>query len=321
MYFYGRTQCATCRICKIILRHMTNEAAYCFGIDLGGTKIEGVIVHPSSPSVPLHRLRIPTEANQGYEHIIRNIKKMCELLCQSSSLPLPPKIGIGTPGTLDPATQVMKCSNTTCFNGRPLQKDLEKALGTKVHIANDANCCALAEATCGAAQGFETAFGIIMGTGVGAGYIVRGMIVEGRHGITGEWGQIVLDRQGPRSVYGTSGTVEALMSGPALEKFYALAAGVQRPLKEIVERAGSDPAAQATIDHLTDCFADSLAIIINTLDPHVIVIGGGVGNIDALYSESTREKIRSRIFNDTFETPLLRPQLGDSAGVFGAAML
>ncbi|PWU11094.1 MAG: sugar kinase, partial [Verrucomicrobia bacterium] len=237
--------------------------------------------------------------------------------------PLPAKIGIGTPGVPDPISHIMKGCNTICLNGRSLRKDLEAMLGIKIALANDANCCALAEATCGAAQGFETVFGVIMGTGVGGGLIVRGNVLEGRHGIAGEWGQIILDPHGPTSVYGTKGTIEAFISGPALEKFYAAQSGKISPLREIVERAhtGTDPAADATIAHLTDRFADAITIIIDTLDPHAIVIGGGVGNIDELYSESTREKIRSRIFNQTFETPLLRPLLGDSAGVFGAAML
>ncbi len=299
---------------------MTQEAP-CFGIDLGGTKIEGVVIHPSSPETPLCRLRCPTEAHLGYDRIVQNLKKMCALLCDHSGLPLPARLGIGTPGVSDPATQLMKCCNTICLNGRPFQKDIEAALGIKVSLANDANCCALAEATCGAARGFETVFGVILGTGVGGGIVIHGQIVEGCHGIAGEWGQIVLDPQGPLSVYGTAGTIETFISGPALEKYYAAAAGIQRPLQEIVERVNSDLAAKATIVHLTDRFADAITIIINTLDPHVIVIGGGVGNIDELYSESTRAKIRSRIFNKTFETPLLRPLLGDSAGVFGAAML
>jgi fructokinase len=301
---------------------MTQETP-CFGIDLGGTKIEGIVIFPSSPEAPLCRLRIPTEANLGYDRILENIKKICGLLCHNTSLPLPAKIGIGTPGVPDPISHVMKGCNTICLNGRSLRKDLEATLGIKIAIANDANCCALAEATCGAAQGFETVFGVIMGTGVGGGIVVRGNVLEGRHGIAGEWGQIVLDPHGPTSVYGTKGTIEALISGPALEKFYEAKSGRHSYLKEIVERAhtGTDSAANATITHLTDRFADAITIIINTLDPHAIVIGGGVGNIDELYSESTREKIRSRIFNKTFETPLLRPLLGDSAGVFGAAML
>ena len=299
------------------------EETPCFGVDLGGTKIEGVVVYPSSLKAPLCRLRIPTEADRGYDRVLENLEKMCALLCQNTGLPLPAKIGIGTPGVLDPSTQVMKCSNTTCLNGRALQKDLEALLGTQVILGNDANCCALAEATCGAAKGFETVFGVILGTGVGGGIVARGSILGGRHGIAGEWGQIVLDPRGPASVYGTLGTIEAFICGPALERYYETAAGTQRSLKEIVERAqtGLDPAAEATITHLTDRFAEAITIIVNVLDPHAIVIGGGVGNIDALYSQSTREKIRSRIFNKTFETPLLRPLLGDSAGVFGAAML
>jgi predicted NBD/HSP70 family sugar kinase len=230
---------------------------------------------------------------------------------------------MGTPGILDPKTRRLKNSNTQCLNGQRLQDDVEADQKVRFVLANDANCFALAEATLGAGRGFPTVFGVILGTGVGGGIVANGQVLAGCHGIAGEWGQIVLDPEGPVSVYGTRGTVEALISGPGLERFYADRSGRRRPLPEIVARAagGDDPDARATLERLTDYFARTIGIIIDVLDPHAIVLGGGVGNIDALYTDETRRKITAAIFNPTFEAALVRPALGDSAGVFGAAML
>jgi predicted NBD/HSP70 family sugar kinase len=202
-----------------------------------------------------------------------------------------------------------------------LRDDLEADLGLAVVTANDANCFALAEATLGCAKGFPTVFGVILGTGVGGGIVVDGRVLNGCHGIAGEWGQLILDPEGPVSNYGTRGTVEAFISGPALEKFYAEQSGQKRKLKDIVARVESDGHAMATVERLTARFAQAISSIIDVLDPHAIVLGGGVGNIDALYTEETRKKITAAIFNPRFEAALLKPTLGDSAGVFGAAML
>lgn len=294
-----------------------------WGIDLGGTKIEGVILNPAALDRPVCRLRVPTESEKGYEHIRTQIVKLVKMIHEESGLPLPERIGMGTPGVIDPRTGKLKNSNTQCLNGQRLQDDLEADLGVKLVAANDANCFALAESTLGSARGFQTVFGVIMGTGVGGGVVANGQVLNGCHGIAGEWGQIVLDPNGPLSNYGTRGTIEALISGPALERFYAEHSGQTRKLKEIVERAQTqgDPAAQATLDRLTDTFAKAIGLIIDVLDPHAIVLGGGVGNIDALYTDETRKKITAAIFNPSFEAALLKPTLGDSAGVFGAAML
>jgi len=294
-----------------------------WGIDLGGTKIEGVILDPAALDHPICRLRVSTESAKGYDHICAQIAKLVKMISSESGLPLPKRIGMGTPGVIDPHTGKLKNSNTQCLNGQRLQDDLESDLGVKLAMANDANCFALAEATLGAARGFSTVFGVILGTGVGGGIVVDGHVLNGCHGIAGEWGQIVLDPKGPLSTYGTRGTVEALISGPGLERFYAEQSGHVRKLKDIVERARThrDPVAQATIDRLTDAFAKAIGLIIDVLDPHAIVLGGGVGNIEALYTDATREKITAAIFNPTFEAALLKPTLGDSAGVFGAAML
>jgi len=297
--------------------------SHVWGIDLGGTKIEGVILDPSAPDKPICRLRVHTEAEKGYEHICQQIALLCKMMAKETGLPLPEKIGMGTPGVLDPQTEKLKNSNTQCLNGRRLQHDVEVATGLKFVLANDANCFALAEATLGVARGYPTVFGIIMGTGVGGGIVVNGQVLPGCHGIAGEWGQMVLDPNGPVSNYGTRGTVESIIAGPSLERFYAEQSGERRKLKEITERAkaGLDPHAEATLSRLTDYFAQALGSIIDVLDPHAIVLGGGVGNIDILYTEEMRKKITAVIFNPTFEAALLKPSLGDSAGVFGAAML
>jgi predicted NBD/HSP70 family sugar kinase len=293
-----------------------------WGIDLGGTKIEGVILDPAiGPEKPVCRLRVDTESHLGYEHIYRQIHRVCQMLSEKSGRPIPKRIGMGTPGVADPTTGLLKNSNSQCLNGRPLEKEIEALTGIDFVLANDANLLALAEATFGCARGYPTVFGVILGTGVGGGIIANGRILEGRHGIAGEWGQVTLDPDEQPSAYGTRGTVEAILCGPGLESYYERTSGMRKKLKDIAGSTDVDPVAAATIDRLTNYLAQALAIVIDILDPHAIVLGGGVGNIDELYTEATREKIRARIFNPTFEAALLKPTLGDSAGVFGAAML
>lgn len=297
--------------------------AHLWGIDLGGTKIEGAILDPADPEHPICRLRVPTEADKGYEHVLGQILKVCDMIQAETGLPLPERIGMGTPGIIDPQTGKLKNSNSQCLNGRTLQIDLEARKKIKFILANDANCFAMAEAAFGAGRGFPTVFGVILGTGVGGGIVVNGHVLSGCHGIAGEWGQLILDPTGPTSNYGTYGTVEAFVAGPALERFYAECTGRHLKLKEIAERAAnkSDPNAIATIERLTDCLAKALGMVVNMLDPHAIILGGGVGNIDVLYTGEMRRKISAAIFNTDFVAALLRPKLGDSAGVFGAAML
>lgn len=292
------------------------------GIDLGGTKIEGALIDPSRPDEALFRTRIPTEAENGYDHILLQIEKLVNLL-RAETPAFPDSIGIGTPGSIDPKTGLLRGSNTQCLNGKPFRADLESLLGRRLAVANDANCFALAEATLGSARGYETVFGIIMGTGCGGGFVVNGRALNGCHGIAGEWGQIVLDPDGEVSGYGTRGTIETILAGTGLERFYAARSGKSLKLREIVEKArnGSDPDARATLDRLLTEFPRAVAIIIDSFDPHAIVIGGGVGNIEELYSDETRSRIADLIFAPTFEAALLKPTLGDSAGVFGAAML
>jgi fructokinase len=296
-----------------------------WGIDLGGTKIEGVILESISNPKPLVRTRIDTEASKGYDHVLEQISKLVIEMEQQSGLQ-PRAIGIGTPGVLDPSLRTMKNCNTVILNGMPLLDDLLTKLRVPVELANDANCFALAESQWGVvskeASGARLVFGIIMGTGVGGGIVIDGKIWGGRHGIAGEWGHNFLDESGGPCYCGKTGCVETVISGPATERYYTLLTGQKLKLKEIVARdgAGTDPAATKTIDRLCHFFGKGVSVITNMLDPDVIVIGGGVGNIDALYSRGLEELGRS-IFNNRVDVPLLKPSLGDSAGVFGAAAL
>lgn len=294
-----------------------------WGIDLGGTKIEGAILSTAESPNVLYRKRIPTEAFRGYEHIVGQIAKMFRLMTEFAGTK-PDRIGIATPGTLDPQLGVMKNCNTTALNGKPLKADLERALETEVHLANDANCFALAETRLGVVrQQFPDArvvFGVIMGTGVGGGLVVNGEVINGLQGIGGEWGHNFLDASGGHCYCGKKGCVEKVLSGPALEAFYESKARRKKAMPEIVADAESDPVAHETIQRLTRFFGQAISVIINIIDPHVIVIGGGLGNIDAIYTEGIHS-LKKNIFNNRVETPIVRPVLGDSAGVFGAAYL
>jgi predicted NBD/HSP70 family sugar kinase len=296
-----------------------------WGIDLGGTKIEGTILESIRHPHPIVRTRTDTEAAKGYEHILEQIARLVGEMEQRSGLK-PRAIGFGTPGVLDPSLRTMKNCNTVILNGRPLADDLALRLGVPVVLANDANCFALAETQWGIvsreAPEARMVFGIIMGTGVGGGLVVDGKIWGGRHGIGGEWGHNFLDESGGACYCGKTGCVETVISGPATERYYFALTGQALSLKEIVGRyvAGSDTAAVRTIGRLCHFFGKGVSVITNLLDPDVIVVGGGVGNIDALYSAGRRELGRY-IFNNRVEVPLLKPSLGDSAGVFGAAAL
>lgn len=296
-----------------------------WGIDLGGTKVEGAVLQsPTDPKV-LFRDRLPTEGHKGYEHILGQIKSVVDLM-EASMGYRSPRIGMATPGTLDPSTGLMKNSNSTSLNGKPLKQDLEKLLAVEVSMANDANCFALAEANMGAVKekfpNAKVVFGIIMGTGVGGGVVVDGKVINGLHGIGGEWGHNFLDESGGPCYCGKSGCVEKVLAGPALEKFYTSLSGSPKSLKEVYKayQAGNDPFAVKTIERMNHFFGIALSVVINILDPDVVVIGGGVGNIDTLYSGGVNS-LRNYIFNNRLDTPILKPRLGDSAGVFGAAFL
>ncbi len=296
-----------------------------WGIDLGGTKIEGVIIASDKSPDVIARLRVPTEADQGYEHIIEQIGRLVEMLKKESGL-VPESIGIGTPGAMDPTTNTLKNSNTVCLNGQPLRQDAEARLGVPVAMANDANCFAIAETLWGAVPEHvpdaKVVFGVILGTGVGGGLVMYGKVPNGKHGIAGEWGHNFLDKSGGPCYCGHTGCVERVLSGPSLQRFYEQVSGEKRKLPEIVQRAkeGNDQFAVATMDRMVEYFGKAIAVIVNIIDPDAIVLGGGVGNIDILYTRGKKEA-EKHLFNPRLETPFLKPKLGDSAGVFGAALL
>ncbi len=292
-----------------------------FGIDVGGTKLEGVVYQPLTDKV-LYRDRIPTEAERGYNHILHRIELLVKMMTSSVNA-APSCIGFGTPGKWDPQDECIKNSNTVCLIGKPMKHDLEKLLNVNIYISNDANCFALAETKLGqmAAKNPEVVFGIIMGTGVGGGIVVNGKIINGLHGIAGEWGHNFLDNSGGECYCGRSGCVETVLSGTALEKFHALKTGTRIPLKEIVKlSADNNSDALRTMNRLHHYFGKAVAQVINILDPDFIILGGGVGNIDSLYTKGIKS-IHSFLFNDTLKTKIVKPTLGDSAGVFGAALL
>lgn len=296
-----------------------------WGLDLGGTKIEGVILESAYSMKVLERMRIPTEGDKGYEHVVGQIKSIVEQMSAKTGI-VPESIGLGTPGVLDPDLQTMKNCNSTSLNGRYLKKDLEALLDMPVKMANDANCFAVAEACLGAVRDdmptVQVVFGVIMGTGVGGGVVINGKALYGRHGIAGEWGHNFLDASGGECYCGKLGCVETIISGPALQRYYTSLTGEQKSMQEIVRLAkeGSDEAATKTMQRMVKYFGKGIANVINILDPDAIVLGGGLGNIDLLYTEGVKE-VQKHLFNHVLRTSFLKPKLGDSAGVFGAALL
>ncbi|MBS3777649.1 MAG: ROK family protein [Bacteroidales bacterium] len=296
-----------------------------WGVDFGGTKIEGIVVEPANPPRIISRLRIPTEKEKGYDHMTRQVEYLLDRLQEETGMQ-PDGVGIGIPGTMEPSTRTLKNANTTLLIGKYFKDDMEQLLGVPVRLANDANCFTLAEARFGAARKIkpdaEVIFGVIMGTGVGGGLVVNGRVITGEQGIAGEWGHNFLDKSGGPCYCGKTGCVETVISGPALEKYYASLAGKNRSLKEIEERSRKtdDVHALKTIERLEYFFGLGISRAINIVDPEIVVLGGGVGNIDTLYTNG-RAQAKKFVFNHTLETELVRPELGDSAGVLGAAYL
>jgi fructokinase len=294
-----------------------------WGIDLGGTKIECAVLDPNYNIIC--RKRIPTGAEKGYNNVLSQAKKLVEQVSKEIG-EFPSCLGFATPGVLEPETRLMKNCNTTCMNSKPMHRDFETILNIPVKLANDANCFALAETLIGAGKKYpdaEVVFGIIMGTGVGGGLVVNQKIIGGHHGIGGEWGHNILEENGEPCYCGKRGCVEKVIAGPSLEKFYQKLSGNKHSLKEILARhlEGKDEDATSTIERLLENYGKAVSTLINVLDPDLIVVGGGVGNIDLLYTEGY-ERIKKYVFNNgKLTTPICKPVLGDSAGVYGAALL
>jgi fructokinase len=288
------------------------------GVDLGGTKTEAVLI--SADGSVRERLRRPTPVTDGYEAILQNVVNLVRDLELPAAEQL--RVGIGTPGSLSARTGLLKNSNTVCLNGRPVKADLERLLGREIRVANDANCFALSEAIDGAGTDHGVVFGIIMGTGVGGGVVINGRVHKGRHQVAGEWGHNVLEADGPPCYCGKHGCVETFLSGPGLARDYQEHGGTAGPdAQEIIARSrAGDAAAMAAVERFLDRFGRALSLVVNILDPDVVVLGGGLSNFDRLYTEG-RERLARFVFNDEFTTPLLRNFHGDSAGVLGAAWL
>lgn len=292
------------------------------GIDLGGTKIEGIAM--SGAGDELLRKRVPTAAGD-YQAILNTIKELVNEI--ESSLNERATVGIGTPGAISPATGLLRNSNSVCMNGKTVDKDLARILNREVRIANDANCFALSEATDGAAAGETVVFGVIVGTGTGAGIVVNGHVLSGPNAIAGEWGHNPLpwpldnERPGPSCYCGKHNCIETWLSGPGMSRDYLELSGNALDAKQVVELASNgDNAAELCLRNYEHRMARSLAHVINILDPDVIVLGGGMGNIQRLYS-SVPELWRQYVFSDRVDTRLLAPKYGDSSGVRGAAWL
>jgi fructokinase len=288
------------------------------GVDLGGTKIEAIAI--ARDGRELLRRRVPTPRGD-YDATLAAIVALVsdvERIAGERG-----RVGIGIPGAISPATGLVKNANSTWLIGRPLAEDLPRLLDREVRFANDANCFALSEATDGAAAGHAIVFGVILGTGVGGGAVIDGRVLTGADGIAGEWGHNPLaaprddERPGPMCYCGRRGCIETFLSGPALSADYD---GVTAA-DEIVHRAAAgDGRAESALVRYEDRLARALATVINILDPHVIVLGGGLSNLDRLYASVPR-LWTTHVFSDRVVTRLVRAKHGDSSGVRGAAWL
>ena len=292
------------------------------GIDIGGTKIEAAALGDDG-AIRLRR-RLPTPSGD-YPGIIATVKALVTGI-EAEAGPAE-SIGVGIPGMLSPATGLVKNANSTCLIGRPFDRDLAAALGRPVRLANDANCFALSEAVDGAAQGARVVFGVILGTGVGGGVVVDGKVLTGRNAIAGEWGHSPLpwpqddERPGPACYCGKHGCTETFLNGAGLSRAYEALTGRQEEAAAIAARAEAGEAAAGTaLARYVDRLARALATVINLLDPEIIVLGGGLGQIAALYRD-VPARWGDYVFSDTVATKLVPPRWGDSSGVRGAAWL
>ena len=289
---------------------------YRLGIDLGGTKIEGILIDEQFQVIK--RERVPTKREEGYEAILSRIVKLAKSIIEDVP-DLESPIGICTPGTIESETGLLKNSNTVCLIGKPIQKDMERELGIPVVMENDANCFALAEATIGAAKKYNVVFGVILGTGCGGGITMLRNIHRGANRIAGEWGHHCLVPGGRECYCGNRGCTEAYISGTALEKEWFELTGEKSRVTDIIE-SGNYKNHPEWKENFLKNFGRGLANVIDILDPHAIVLGGGLSRIDFLYSEG-KESVYKETFSKIVRTPILKNKLGDSAGVFGAAML
>jgi fructokinase len=324
--------------------HRRMREVVSLGVDIGGTKLEAAVVRRSVAGAQfevLSRLRIPTDRDRGYDAILAATLGLIQSCANEAGVdPQGVPIGVGMPGSVSRVSGLVKNSNTACLNGRPFRQDLSARLGQVVAFENDANCFAIAEARFGAAREHLAGviFGVILGTGCGGGVVVRGRVWGGPQGLGGEWGHHAVGpwrrpgvdaiAAGPgaglserrRCACGKFGCLELYVSGGGVESEYQRRSGTARPLPEIIERRFTDQHAGLLVDELLEAFGRGLANVIDVLDPSIVVLGGGVSNLDPLYSEG-RDRVARYVFNDELTTPILKHELGDSAGVLGAALL
>ena len=288
------------------------------GIDLGGTKIEGIALDPHG--LEIKRLRIATEADGGPAHIVARIASLYAGLVHAID-DAPHTVGIGTPGAISRKTGLLKNSNTVCLNALPLKSLLEAALHHPIRLENDANCFALAEALQGAGRGYDCVFGVIMGTGCGGGIVIGGQVRGGPQALAGEWGHMVIDPAGPACYCGARGCVETFISGGGIARGFRERHGRSLNATQIVAGAAvGEVDCVIAMDALYANFGQAIANLMAVLDPDVVVLGGGLSNIDGLYERGVAE-VAKHLFSDEMTTPIMRNALGDSAGVIGAALL
>lgn len=300
-------------------RHGTRDVR--IGIDLGGTKIEGIVLDPDGTE--LTRLRVPTP--RDYDATLAALVELVATL--EGRVQATGTIGVGMPGSHSPSTGLVRNANSVWLNGRPFDRDLATALGRDVRCTNDANCLAVSEAADGAGAGARVVFAVILGTGVGAGIVVDGRVVEGRNAVAGEWGHNPLPWPRPDELPGSGcycgkhGCIETWLAGPSLARDHRDVTGEERTAAAIAAAADTgEPGAAATLDRYADRLARSLAHVVNVIDPDVVVLGGGVSNIGRLY-DTVPGRLAAWVFGGEATTPLRPAVHGDSSGVRGAAGL
>ncbi len=292
------------------------------GIDMGGTKIEGIAL--DEHGTELKRLRVPTPRGD-YDGSVTTIRQVVEEL--EEALGLRGTVGVGIPGTIVESTGLVKNANSTWLNGRPFAADLALKLGRPVRCANDANCFTVSEATDGAARDFRTVFGVIAGTGCGGGLVVGGSLHPGRNGLAGEWGHTPLpwltaeEYPGPPCYCGRRGCLETWISGTGLKTIFLRVTGLALSARDVVKQAGGgDEKSMAALERLAGRMARGLAVIVDIVDPDAILLGRGLSRIDWLYKRLFAE-VREHTFGGNTDTPILKAMHGDSSGVRGAAWL